>query len=194
MRCVLLFVSVVAAAALLTGCQDDANPGPLPPSSTPQTSASATDGATGAAAQLGVPEFSGDLSVDVVIALQVMGLGCRHTSPRDACTVDGSRTYTWVGPRHAVDITSARMRPEPDHGAWVVTLRFQRNDRASVTRAAVRSGKMGGYALLLDPHTGDALSAVKPEQVEGGRVVVANLTKPDAWDIVTTYVTAATQR
>jgi len=194
MRGVLVFVSVVAAAGLLTGCQDDANPGPLPPSSTAEASPTATDGATGAAARLGVPEFSGNLPVDVVIALRVMGLGCRHTSPRDACTVDGSQTYTWVGQRRAVDLTSARMRPEPDHGAWVVTLRFDGSDRASVARAAVRSGTMGGYALLLDQHTGDALGAVEPEQVQSGRVVVANLTKPEAWDLVTTYVTAATQR
>ena len=86
------------------------------------------------------------------------------------------------------------MRPAPDHGAWVVTLRFARGDRSSVTRAAARAGAMGGYALLLDPHTGDALGAVQPAQVQGGRIVVENLTKPDAWDLVTTYVTAATQR
>jgi hypothetical protein len=194
MRGVLVFVSAVAVASLTTACQDDSNPGPMPPSSTAQASASPTVDATGAAAELGVPEFSGDLPVDLVIGLQMLGLGCRQTTPRDACTVDGLRTYSWVGQKHPVDLTTARMRPAPDHGSWVVTLRFARGDGSSVTRAAARAGAMGGYALLLDQDTGDALGAVQPAQVQGGRVVVENLSKPDAWDLVTTYVTAATQR
>ena len=195
MRGVLAFVSAVAVAGLTTACQDDANPGPLPPPTTSaQASPSVTVGATGAAAELGVPEFSGDLPVDVVVGLRMLGLGCRPASPRDACTVDGLRTYTWVGQKHPVGLTTARMRPAPDHGSWVVTLIFERSDRSAVTRAAVRAVAMGGYALLLDPHTGDALGAVEPAQVQGGRVVVENLSKPDAWDLVTAYVTAATRR
>jgi hypothetical protein len=194
MRGVLVLVSAVAVASLTTACQGDSNPGPLPPPATAQASPSTTVGATGAAAELGVPEFSGDLPVDLVIGLRMLGLGCRPATPRDACTVDGLRTYTWVGQKHPVDLTIARMRPAPDHGSWVVTIRFARGDGSSVTRAAARAGAMGGYALLLDQHTGDALGAVQPAQVQDGRVVVENLSKPDAWDIVTTYVTAATQR
>jgi hypothetical protein len=198
MRGVLVFVSAVAVLGLATACEDDSNTGPLPPSSAVTASPSATAGAavgtTGAAAELGVPEFSGDLPVDLVIGLRMLGLGCRPTTPRDACSTDGLRTYTWLGQKQAVDLTTARMRPEPDHGAWVVTLRFDPGDRSSVTRAAARAGAMGGYALLLDPHTGDALGAVKPAQVLGGQVVVDNLSKPDAWNLVSTYVTAATQR
>ena len=194
MRGVLVLVSAVAVAGLTTACQDDSDPGPLPPSTSAQASPSTTVGATGAAAELGVPEFSGDLPVDLVIGLQMLGLGCRPTTPRDACTVDGLRTYTWVGQKHPVDLTKARMRPALDHGSWVVTLRFARGDGSWVTRAAARARAMGGYALLLDQHTGDALGSIQPAQVQGGRVVVENLSKPDAWDVVTTYVTAATQR
>jgi hypothetical protein len=194
MRGVLVVVSVVAVAGLATACQDDSNTGPLPPASTAQAAPSPTDGASAAAAQLAIPDFSGDLPVDLVVGLRMLGLGCRPTTPHDACSADGLRTYSWAGPKSKVGITTARMRPEPGHGAWVVTLRFDADDRSSVTAAVTRAGDVGGYALLLDPHTGDALGAVQPAQVQGGRVVIENLSKPDAWDLVSNYVTAATQR
>ena len=187
-----MLVSAVAVASLTTACRTVQS---RPATAVIDRAGLAVDDRRRhrAAAELGVPEFVGALPVDLVIGLQMLGLGCRPTTRRDACTVDGLRTYTWVGQKHPVGLTTARMRPAPDHGSWVVTLRFARGEGSSVTRAAARAGAMGGYVLLLDQGTGDALGAAQPAQVQGGRVVVENLSKPDAWDIVTTYVTAATQ-
>jgi hypothetical protein len=53
---------------------------------------------------------------------------------------------------------------------------------------------MGGYALLLDQHTGDALQAVAPLDFEGGRIVVRDMEKSDARALVNTFVAAAAAR
>jgi hypothetical protein len=142
----------------------------------------------------GSPSYDGALIVDLASGLRVMGLGCRETSPRDACSADGSRTYTWLGRMQPVTVTSVRTHPDADHGAWVVEVRFARDDRPAVQATAERSEGMGGYALLLDAHSGDALQAAAPLDVEGGRITVRDMVKRDAWALVDVYVATAASR
>ena len=52
----------------------------------------------------------------------------------------------------------------------------------------------GGFALVLDGHSGSALQAVAPIDVEGVRITVRDLRKPDARRLVGAYVTADTGR
>ncbi len=177
-------VVVLLVAALTAGCSgDDSPPAPNPQATVPASTS-----------ESGVPRFEGALEVRVVTGLHVYGRGCRQRSEHDACTADGSTTYTWVGDRSRVTLTSARMHPNAGHDAWVVSLRFAKRDRAVVQRAAGDAGGIGGYALVLDARSGDALQAATPLEVTGGRITVRDLQKPVAWDLVSAYVTAATGR
>jgi hypothetical protein len=141
-----------------------------------------------------VPQFTGHLRVRLATGLQRMGIGCRQRSDRDACTVDGSATYTWLGRAQPAVVSSVRTHPDAGHGSWVVVVTFARTSRPAAQQTATRARSLGGYALLLDAHSGDALQAVPPDAVAGGRITLRDLAKPDAWDLVDTYVTAATDR
>jgi len=174
---------VLLVAALTAGCRDDA--GPALPAPT----------AARAVAEAGaVPLFNGGLATRVVTGLRASGLGCRPRSERDACSIDGSRTYTWRGDRRTVTVTSARMVPDVGFGTWVVLVRFVARDRAAVQRAAARAGGRGGFVLVLDAHSVGALQAAAPLDVEWGRITVRDLAKSEAQRLVNTYVTAATGR
>ena len=176
-----------AVAAVTAGCQGGETTDPQPAADLP--SSVATDLLDG-----GSPSFDGALPVDMASGLRMMGLGCRESSPRDACSADGVRTYTWVDPMELVTVTSVRTHPDADHGAWVVAVRFARDDRRTVQAAAERSAGMGGYVLLLDQHTGNALQAAAPLDIERGRIVVQNMLKGDAWALVDTFVATAGAR
>jgi hypothetical protein len=177
----------VVVAAVTAGCQGHVEAGPQQADDPP--SSLATD-----LLDDGSPSFDGALPVDLASGLRVIGLGCRQSSPRDACSADGSRTYTWVGPMELVTVTSVRTHPDADHGAWVVAVRFASDDRRAVQASAERSAGMGGYALLLDQHNGNALQAAAPLDVEGGRITVRDMEKGDAWALVDTFVAAAATR
>ena len=167
--------------ALATGCDGGAQAGPPAPA-TP-------------AAGVSIPEFEGALEVRVVTGVQMFGLGCRQRTDHDACTPDGTTTYTWrdVEPG-SVTLTSARMHRNAVNTAWVVALRFARTDRDDVRRAARDAAGSGNFMVVLSDRTASALQAVPPSAVEGGRIVVRDLTKATAWDLVSAYVTAATPR
>ena len=60
------------------------------------------------------------------------------------------------------------MVPDVGFGTWIVLVRFAAADRAAVQAAADRAGGEGGFALVLDGHSGSALQAVAPIDVEGG--------------------------
>ena len=177
-------VAVLLLAALTTGC-DDAPSTPPAAAETPLVS-------------VAIPELEGALDVRVVTGTQVLGLGCRQRTEHDACSADGKATYTWVedrpGARRPLTLTSARMHRNAEHTAWVVALRFARTDRGVVRRAARRAAAANGYTLVIDDRSGNALQAAAPEATPGGRIVVRDLLKAAAWDLVSAYVTAATRR
>ncbi|MEO6510797.1 MAG: hypothetical protein ABIO16_07395 [Nocardioides sp.] len=181
-------VALLLLAALATGCDGTTSSGaeaPEPDATTP--------------GPVAIPELTGRLEVRVVTGLRVFGLGCRQRTEHDACSPDGSATYTWLAPRSGarpktVTVTGVRMHPDRSHRAWVVAIRFARHDRVAVRRAARHAIGAGGYTLVLDDHTGDALQAAGSMDARGDRIVVRDLTKPAAWDLVSGYVTAATPR
>jgi len=186
-RTAVAVVVTVAIAGAASGCQGGVEAGPPPADDLPGSVA--TD-----LLDDGSPSFDGALPVDLASGLRMMGLGCRQSSPRDACSADGLRTYTWLGPMKLVTVTSVRTHPDADHGAWVVAVRFARDDRRTVQASAERSRDMGGYALLLDQHNGNALQAAAPLDVEGGRITVRDMEKGDAWALVDAFVAAAAAR
>jgi hypothetical protein len=177
-------VAVLLLAALTTGCDQARDAGPEAVA-TPLVS-------------VAIPEFEGALDVRVLTGLQVFGLGCRQRTEHDACSADGKTTYTWLDDRpgalRPLTLTRARMHRNAEHTAWVVALRFARTDRGVVRRAAERAAASGGFVLVIDDRTGNALQAVAPEAANGGRIVVRHLVKATAWDTVSGYVTAATPR
>src|SRR4051812_32689985 len=180
--------AVLLLAAVTAGCRGEQNAGPLPPPTTAGTGVGATD----AGAQ--VPSYDGRLRVTVTTALQVYGNGCRQLTARQLCSADGSKTYTVAGSEAPLTLTRATMRPNARHGAWVVSLRFDRAGGIKLQDAAAKAGGMGGYLLLVQQGTRNVLLAVSPPTVENGRITLADLAKPVAWDMVSTFVTSATDR
>src|SRR3954469_22978235 len=77
----------LVAAVPLSGCSGTEAADPRPASTAP--SSVSTDLISG-----GTPSFEGALPVRLASGLRIMGLGCRQTSRRDVCAVDGSQTYT----------------------------------------------------------------------------------------------------
>ena len=172
-------------AALATGCRDDEDTAPPEPTGTPTLER---------IERLHAPELDGVLEVQVVTGVRVSGLGCRQRTAYDACSLDGTKTYTWRGDETAGKVRSARMVPDVGFGTWIVLVRFEAADRAAVQAAADRAGGEGGFVLVLDGHSGSALQAVAPIDVEGGRITVRDLRKPEARRLVEAYVTADTGR
>ena len=183
-------VVVLLLAASMAGCRDDPDPAPAP---TP-TTAAPTLAATATLERIRAPRFTGDLEVRVVTGERVSGLGCRQRTDRDACSIDGARTYTWRGAGPTVTVSSARMVPDAGFGTWIVLVRFAPADRDAVQRAADRAGRRGGFVLVLDGHSGSALQAATPIDVELGRITVRDLPKAEAKRLVEAYVTADTAR
>jgi hypothetical protein len=181
-------VAALLVGALTAGCHGGREP------SQPTASAGATDPTSALDLAGHVPGLDTPLQVRLASGLQVFGLGCRRRTYRDACAADETKTYTWLGKATPVTVTSVSMRLNADHGAWVVRVRFAPHDLATVQAVADNARGMGGFALLLNAGTGDALQAVPPLEVARGRITVRNLGKPDAWDLVSAYVTAATTR
>lgn len=177
-------VTMLLVAALTAGCRD--HPEPPQPTAAPSLE--------GGVERIREPQYVGDLRVRVVTGERVSGLGCRQRTTYDACSIDGSKTYTWRGNEPTVTVKSARMVPDSGFGTWIVLVRFASADRAAVQRAADRAGGRGGFALVLDGQSGSALQAVAPIDVEGGRITVRDLRKPEATSLVEAYVTAATGR
>ena len=177
-------------AALTTGCHDDPDAdqdtGPPEPTAAPTLEATIE--------RLRAPQLVGDLDVRVVTGVRVSGLGCRQRTAYDACSLDGTKTYTWRGAGTAGTLSSVRMVPDVGFGTWIVLVRFAAADRAAVQAAADRAGREGGFVLVLDGNSGSALQAVAPIDVEGGRITVRDLRKPEAGRLVAAYVTADTGR
>ena len=130
----------------------------------------------------------------MVTGKRVSGLGCRQRTDHDACSIDGARTYTWRGAGPTVTVNSARMVPDVGFGTWIVLVRFAQADRAAVQLAANRAGGRAGFVLVLDGHSGSALQAAAPIDVELGRITVRDLAKAEAKRLVEVYVTADTGR
>lgn len=173
-------------AALATGCRDDED------TALPEPTAAPTP--EGRIERLRAPRLDGELEVRVVTGVRVSGLGCRQRTAYDACSLDGTKTYTWRGDETAGTVRRARMVPDVGFGTWIVLVRFEAADRAAVQAAADRAGGEGAFALVLDGHSGSALQAVAPIDVEGGRITVRDLRKPEARRLVEAYVTADTGR
>ena len=177
-------------AALTTCCRDDQDAdqdiGPPEPTATPTLGDPLE--------RPRAPRLVGDLQVRVVTGVRVSGLGCRQRTAYDACSLDGAKTYTWRGDGTVGTVRGARMVPDVGFGTWIVLVRFAAADRAAVQEAADRAGREGGLALVLDGHSGSALQAVAPIDVEGGRITVRDLRKPEAKRLVEAYVTADTGR
>ncbi len=174
-------------AALTAGCRDDPKPAPPTPTATPPTLGATLERISG-------PRFTGDLEVRVMTGERVSGLGCRQRTDHDACSIDGARTYTWRGAGPTATVNSARMVPDVGFGTWIVLVRFASADRAAVQQAAYRAGGRDGFLLVLDGHSGSALQAAAPIDVELGRITVRDLAKADAQRLVEAYVTADTGR
>ena len=177
-------------AALATGCRDDQDTDHDTAPPAPTAAPSLVDRVE----RLREPHLVGDLEVQVVTGVRVSGLGCRQRTAYDACSLDGTRTFTWRGDGTAGTVSSARMVPDVGFGTWIVLVRFEEADRAAIQAAADRAGGEGGFALVLDGHSGSALQAVAPIDVEGGRITVRDLRKPEARSLVEAYVTADTGR
>jgi hypothetical protein len=181
---------LLLCAALATGCRDDQDTDH--DSGLPEPTAAPSLG--GSVQRLRAPQLVGDLEVRVVRGVRVSGLGCRQRTAYDACSLDGTKTYTWRGDGTPGTVRSARMVPDVGFGTWIVLVRFQAADRAAVQAVADRAGGAGGFALVLDSHSGSALQAVAPIDVEGGRITVRDLRKPEARRLVGGYVIANTGR
>jgi hypothetical protein len=177
----------VLVGGVTAGCRDDTSPERAAPTATPAAAVEGIDDETATA-------WTGSLEVLLVTGLRVIGIGCRAGTARDACTIDGQHTYRWKGQPRAATATATGTHEDTGFGTWVAVVRFARGERDRVQAAAEAAGGQGRPVLVLDAHSGDVLQEVAPLDVERGRIVVRDLRKPEAEQLVGPYVTAAAGR
>jgi hypothetical protein len=167
-----------AVLALLAGCfsggtDDETEPEPAP------TLLTATER----------PHFTGSRDVTVQTGRVIYSDETCDPTPDDdrVCSPDGSRTYLAFGEPATVSLTEARMDPDDGNTSWTATIRFDPDDRRPVTDAFTLATSTGAVVLLLDEDE-EVLLPSPVTEYDGRRIVLENLTKPEAWDLVERFV------
>ena len=174
-------VTAGAALALLAGCSsgsgtDGAAPEPSPTSLT----------------ELERPHFKGARDLTVQTGRIIYSEETCDPAPGDdrVCSPDGSRTYLAFGEPATVSLAEVRMDPDDGNTSWTTTIRFDPDDRRVVSDAFTLATATGAVVLLL----GEDQEVLLPSPVteyDGRRIVLENLTKPEAWELVERFVVPA---
>lgn len=136
----------------------------------------------------GRPHFEGQRAVTVQAGRIVYsGQTCDPVEGRGrVCSLDGERTYLAFGKVKQVTLTEARMEPADGNTTWTASLRFAPEDRRAVRRSVAEATASGAVVLILDENQ-VVLLPTPVTEFFGARVLLENLTKQQAWDVVARF-------
>ncbi|MFC4785719.1 hypothetical protein ACT8ZV_14660 [Nocardioides sp. MAHUQ-72] len=167
---------VVGPATGLAGCSgsgEDSAPAPTPSESS-------------IAAYPEQPHVTTRVAVTVRAALTVMTDDeCSPEDERRVCSVDGTQSWAPIEQPARATLVEARTRLVRGHTSWTTLLRFSPGSAPALRAAAREAGASGGVVVVMAHDR--VLTAVPAADVAGRTVVLRDLDKPTAWQVVRSF-------